>query len=77
MLLKRESTSRLPIKNPESCSTISLAKENEYFTTNLPLVEFLHILTAFYHLLISLVLFTHSLKDACEFAQVGLNYTMN
>ena len=30
------------------------------FTVNLPLVEFIHILTAFCHLLISLVLFTHS-----------------
>ena len=46
-------------------------------TINLPLVEFKHILTAFYQLPISLVLFTHSLIDAYEFAQVGLNYTMN
>ena len=46
-------------------------------TVNLPLVEFIHILTAFYHLPISLVLFTHALIDACEFVQVGLNYTMN
>ena len=46
-------------------------------TINLPLVEFIHILTAFYHLPISLVLSTHSLIDANEFAQVGLNYTMN
>ena len=44
-------------------------------TVNLPLVKFIHILTAFYHLPISFVLFTHSLVDACEFAQVGLNYT--
>ena len=44
---------------------------------NLPLVEFIHILTAFYHLPISLVLFTHSLIDVYEFAQVGLKYTMN
>ena len=40
------------------------------------LVEFIHILTAFYHLPISLVLFTHLLIDAWEFAQVGLNYTI-
>ena len=46
-------------------------------TVNLPLVEFMHILTAFYYLPISLVLVTHSLTDACEFAQVGLNHTMN
>ena len=46
-------------------------------TINLPLVEFIHILTGFYHLPTSLVLFTHSLVDPWEFAQVGLNYTMN
>ena len=46
-------------------------------TVNLPLVEFIHILTAFYHLPVSLVLFTHSLIDACKFAQVCLNYTVN
>ena len=44
--------------------------------TDLPLVEFIHILTAFYHLPISLVLFTHLLIDVWEFAQVGLNYTI-
>ena len=32
MLVKRESTSRLPIKNSESCSTISSAKVKESFT---------------------------------------------
>ena len=36
-----------------------------------------HILTVIYHLPTSLVLFTHSLIDTCEFAQVRLNYTMN
>ena len=41
------------------------------------LVDFIHILTDFYHLPVSLVLFTHSLIDACEFAQVGLNHAMN
>ena len=46
-------------------------------TINLPLVEFIHILTDFYHLPVSLVLFTHSLIDACEFAQVVLNHAMN
>ena len=39
--------------------------------------EFIHILTAFYHLPISLVLFAHSLIHASEYAQVGLNYTLN
>ena len=46
-------------------------------TVNLPLMEFIHILVAFYHLPISLVLFTNSLLDASEYAQVGLNYTLN
>ena len=46
-------------------------------TVNLPSMEFIHILTAFHHLPISSVLFTHSLINACEFAQAGLNYTMN
>ena len=46
-------------------------------TVNLPLVELIHILTAFYYLPISLVLFTYSLIDPCKFAQVGLNYTIN
>ena len=47
------------------------------FTLNLLLVEFIYILTAFYDLPISLVLLTHSLIDASEYAQVGLNYTPN
>ena len=46
-------------------------------TVNLPSVEFLHSLTAFCHLPISLVLFTHSLMDAYEITPVRLNYTTN
>ena len=46
-------------------------------TRKLPLVEFIHILTAAYDLPISLVLFTHSLIDPSEYAQVGLIYTLN
>ena len=42
-----------------------------------PLVNFIHILTDFYHLPVSLVMFTNSLIDACRFAQVGLNHAMN
>ena len=42
-------------------------------TVNLSVVEFIHILTAFYHLLISLE--THI--DAFKYAQVGLNYALN
>ena len=37
----------------------------------------IHILTAFYRLPISLVLFTHSLIDASKYAQAGLNFTLN
>ena len=33
MLVNRESTSRIPIKYSESCSTISSAKANAFFTT--------------------------------------------
>ena len=47
------------------------------FTVDLPLVEFIHILTVFYHLPISLAVFTNSLTDASEYAQAGRNYTLN
>ena len=46
-------------------------------TVKQPLVQFMHILTAFHYLLLSLVLFTQSLIEATEYAQVGLNYTLN
>ena len=46
-------------------------------TRKLSLVEFIHIMTAVYDLPISLVLFTHLLIDPSEYAQVGLNYTLN
>ena len=46
-------------------------------TVNLPSMEFVHILTAFYHLPLSLVLYTQLHIDASEYAQVGLNYTLN
>ena len=42
-------------------------------TINVPLVEFINILAAFYHLPTSLVLLTHSLIDAYEYAQADLN----
>ena len=45
-------------------------------TLNIPLVEFIHF-DSFLLLPISLVLFTHLFTDACEFAKVGLKYTMN
>ena len=46
-------------------------------TVTVYLVKFIQILTAFYHLPISLVLFTHSLIDASEDAQVELNSTLS
>ena len=39
MLVKRESTSRITIKNSESCSRISSAKTNESFTVYQLLVK--------------------------------------
>ena len=39
-------------------------------TKNLPLLEFIHIATGFYHLPISLELLTHVLIDASEYAPV-------
>ena len=39
MLVKRESTSSLPKKNSESCSTISPARANESFTHDSLLVK--------------------------------------
>ena len=42
-----------------------------------PTLKFIHILTAFYHLCLSLVLFMYSLIDPWEYAQVDLNYTLN
>ena len=64
-------------QNTMSFLDVQIIHEDKTFTTsvykNLPLVEFMYILTVFYHLSISLVLFTNSLIDACEFALVGLN----
>ena len=68
-------------QNRMSFLDIAIIRDDKTFTTsvylNLPLVVFIHILTVFYHLPISLVMFTHSLIDAFEFALVGLNCTMN
>ena len=46
-------------------------------TANQVLVEFMHILRAFCHLLTSLVPSKNSLIDASRNAQVVLNYTLN
>ena len=47
------------------------------FTVNLPLGEFIRILTDIYHLPLSLALFTHSFIDTSKYAKVGLNNTLN
>ena len=43
--------------------------------TNQLLLEFIHILKSFYHLLIGLVLYTHLVIDASRYARVGLTYS--
>ena len=68
-------------QNRLSFLDVQVIPEDKIFTNsvylNLPLVEVIHILTDFYHLPISLVLFTHSRTDVCEFALVEPNHTMN
>ena len=59
--------------SPLSTVNLPLVEFIHIFTVFYHLVEFIHIFTFFYHLPISLVLFTHSLIDAYEFAQAGLN----
>ena len=46
-------------------------------TVNKPLVEFIHILGDIYHLPMSVVVSTHSLKDTSGYAQVNANCTLN
>ena len=68
-------------QNRMSFLDIANIREDKTFTTSVyrkPTFSGVYThLTVFYHLPISLVLFTHSLIDAFEFALVGLNYTMN
>ena len=72
---------QLKVKNKTECIVLMdrLFVEIKHLpllsTVNLPLVEY--ILKAFYHLPVSLVLFRPTLLDVCEFAKVGLNYTLN
>ena len=74
---------QLKVKSKTECPffmyrlVVKLKHSPPLSTVDLPLVEFVDILTAFYRLPISLVLFTHSLIDAYQFAQVGLNSAMN
>ena len=55
-------------RNRMSCLGVQIFEKMKHLpplsTINLPSVGFIDILTAFYHLLVSLVLFTHSLIDA-------------
>ena len=48
MLVKKESTSKLSIKNSESCSTISSAKANESFTLHSLLVKDFKVVTKYF-----------------------------
>ena len=68
--------------NRMSFPDVQIIREDKTFTRcvptiNRPLVEFAHILVAFRHIPISLVLFTHALIANSDYAQVGLNYTLN
>ena len=61
---------------------VQIIREDETFTTSVyrkPAFRgvYTHFDSFFYHLPISLVLFTHSLLDASEYAEVRLNYTLN
>ena len=65
-------------------ANISFTTENEkrnrmsFFMYRLFIkIKHLPLLFTVYHLPISLVLFRHSLLDASEYAQFGLNYTLN
>ena len=68
-------------QNRMSFLDIAIICEDKTFTTSVyrkPTFSGVYTyLDRFYHLPISLVLFTHSLIDACEFTLVGLKYTMN
>ena len=66
-------------QNRMFCLDVQIIREDKTFTTsvNLSLVEFIHFLTAFYHLHINLLQFTHSLIDASEYAEVGLKCTLS
>ena len=46
-------------------------------TINIPLVDFVYILKAFYHLPLRLVLFTPTIINNSEYTQAGLEYTLN
>ena len=56
---------------------VQIIREDKTLATSVYRLYTFYILTVSYYLPISLVLFTHSLIDASEYAQVGLNYTLN
>ena len=68
-------------QNRMSFLDVHIIFENKTFSTsahsNLPLVEFLHILTALYCLCIYLVLFILKLIGTLKYVQVGRNYELN
>ena len=64
-----------PFLMPKLCEGIK--KLPHLFTVKKLLMEFPHILRAFYNLLVRLVGSTHSLIDASLHAQAGLNETLN
>ena len=75
MLLKMKSKTEFPFLMYELF--VKLKHLPPLSTINQPLVESINILAGFYHVPISLVLFTHSLIHVSKCAQVGLNYTLN
>ena len=86
-IIEREKQNRMSFLDVQICEDTSVyrnptfSRVYTYFTCFyhliLPLVEFIHIFPSFYHLPIRLALFTHSLIDASDYAQVGLYYTLN
>ena len=64
---------QLKMKNKTECFFLMYRSFVMIKHLKLTLVEFVHILTAFYHLPINLVLFTQLVIDTSKYAQVGLN----
>ena len=68
-------------QNRMSFLDIEIIREDKTFTTFVyrkPIFSGVYTyFDSFYHLPISLIRFTHSLIDACQFFLVGLNCTMN
>ena len=74
--IEREKQNRMSFIN------VQVIREDKTFTTSVYrkttfIGVYTHFNSFYYHLPICMVLVTHSLIDAREFALVGLNYTMN